>query len=174
MKTWLALLTRLEVVATARSSANKEGGFSLVELLIVVFIIAVVASFIVLTAPPGTPPVEREADRLTSQLDAARQHALISGTTTGLQLTEGGYAPVAMRQTDWEVMPGQAYRLRKGEIRPVSDTDAPAQPGPVFVFDALGFARDAQVELRVDREVRTIHVEADGRVRIEGGGRDAR
>lgn len=61
---------------------NKAGGFTLLELMVVVAIIAITAAVASLTLPnPSTSRLEREAARLVAFLESARAQARSSGLT---------------------------------------------------------------------------------------------
>ena len=80
-------------VKTARHLLTKQsGGFSLIEILVVITIIAVIAGMVVLSI--GEDPrrlVQDEAQRLHALLTQAKEEAILQGQIHVLQMKEGGY-----------------------------------------------------------------------------------
>lgn len=75
------------------SSARKISGFSLIELLVVVFMIGILVTMFTLAVgvSGGDRDVEREVDRLRAILDLAGDEAVMQGREYGLRFYPHGY-----------------------------------------------------------------------------------
>ena len=72
---------------------TREGGFTLLEVLVTLVLISIIASFAVLSIP-GNDSRERLADearRLAALLEMTRQEALLRGEQRGVYFTATGY-----------------------------------------------------------------------------------
>ncbi|MGF1643532.1 MAG: type II secretion system minor pseudopilin GspH [Thiotrichales bacterium] len=77
-------------------------GFTLLELLVVLVIVAIITSFAVLGlgSRPATA-VQEERQRLTSLVDLARDEALLEGRNYGVGFWREGYAFFELRDGEW-------------------------------------------------------------------------
>src|SRR3546814_13204921 len=69
----------------------RPNGFTLVELMVVLAILALAAAAVVLTIPGEEQHVRSEADRLAARLAAARDIAVIEGRSVAADLAPSGY-----------------------------------------------------------------------------------
>tara|TARA_R110002096_G_scaffold122961_5_gene266219 strand:+ start:476 stop:970 length:495 start_codon:yes stop_codon:yes gene_type:complete len=122
---------------------SKESGFSLLEVLIAVSIMALMATTIALAASPERDPLRREAERLVVRLHEAEQEAVISGQPVGLTLTDGGYAFTNYVDGEWRPLRNHPTLQPRGfaqEMTLRSDTIALAwHPDGVVVYPAVFF-----------------------------------
>ena len=74
-------------------SLRNSSGFSLLELLVVVFIVGILASMFTLSVgvTSGDPPVEREVDRLEAVLQIASEEAILKGREIGIRFYRDSY-----------------------------------------------------------------------------------
>jgi len=81
--------------ATRRASLQRRyhAGFSLLEVLVVVFIIGVLATMFTLSVGVigGDRELDKEASRLVALIDLAREEAVIQGREIGLRFFKDGY-----------------------------------------------------------------------------------
>ena len=66
---------------------GRDAGFSLMEMLVVVFIIAIASTAVVLTLPEPTPDARKRADTLARELVQAGRESIISGEPIALTAT---------------------------------------------------------------------------------------
>lgn len=92
----------------ARSARlSKEAGFTLVELLVVVFIIALMAGLVVVNLPQPAPPAETHARALSRAFHQAARESIVSGQPIAWSLREkGGSRFERFAGGEWEVMAG--------------------------------------------------------------------
>ena len=100
----------------SREATRARRGFTLIEILVVLALIAVLTGLAALSAGAGADPVTREARRLAATLKLATDESRLQGRVLGLRFHPGGYS--------WlELIPA----------RP----DAQRRPGPAFVWSSL-------------------------------------
>ena len=83
---------QLSVQSPRHPVTKQSGGFSLIEILVVISIIAVIAGMVVLSI--GEDPrrsVQDEAQRLHALLVQAKEEAILQGQIHVLQMKEDGY-----------------------------------------------------------------------------------
>ena len=78
-------------------------GFTLIEMLVTVVILAVLASVLVLSVGAGDEEqrLRREVERLQARIVYACERAELTGREVGLHLRAGGYAFSAMQGEGW-------------------------------------------------------------------------
>jgi general secretion pathway protein H len=142
-------------------------GFTLVEVLVVVVIIALLASAVaVKLAPDARQSLREEAARLAALLAHARGEAITTGTPLAWQATDSGYRFVR-RATDrtWQPLDRDAA-LRARELAPgvslaAIETAARADgPAPVIVLAPTGLTEPFRITLALGAH--RVRVSADG------------
>ena len=87
----------MRISATGRSNSRRtrapSGGFTLIEILVVVVIVGIVSAVVLLSANliDDDRDVRQEARRLTSLIELAADEALLQGRDLGLEFVQGGY-----------------------------------------------------------------------------------
>lgn len=95
-------------------------GFSLVEILVVMVIVAVVAGAVMLgvAGAGGERQLARDSERLRALIGYACEHAELSGRQIGISVSDGGYRFSRSEHADW-------LPERDGELRPRKWSAAP-------------------------------------------------
>ena len=135
-----------------RTDEHDEHGFSLVETLVVVFIVGLVASLVVAAMPAQPKGAEADARALRTALLVAEDASLTTGLPHGLVLSEAGWSVVRYVQGAW-VSPAQSGPAWRGQFasgvecrqqeeatRKADRRDEEKEPAivPVAWFDPLG------------------------------------
>lgn len=81
-------------------------GFTLAELLVVVFLIGLLVSLAVLALRGDSPSerLEREAARLHARMDLAREEAVLRAQSLGLQVEPGAYRFFELTEGGWQTL----------------------------------------------------------------------
>lgn len=153
----------------------RRNGFTLVEILIVMMVMALLATAVVLTADTGRRGVAADATRLASRIAAARETAIVAARPVGIWISRSGYG--------FDIRSGGAWQ--PANRKPFDTVDWPAGTTIAgtglagrqaalgggrmrLVFDNLGLP-DAPMSLRLDRDGRSaqVAVAANGDVKVE-------
>lgn len=85
-----------------QAAHRREHGWTLVELLVVVFVIGLMSGVVVMSLPPGAPLAEREADRLARILDRTAKEAIVAGEPLAWRLDGLEHRLERFRDGDWQ------------------------------------------------------------------------
>src|SRR3954469_4649343 len=134
---------------------DRAGGFTLVELMVVLVIIGLASAAVILTLPERGGSLGAEAERFAARAKAARDHAILESRAASVAVGPGGYDVTRRGEAahyDWVAGTEPALTGgREGRIR----------------FGATGLADPAHVELRRGRRLIAIDIGEDGNVRIQ-------
>lgn len=135
-------------MVSLRQHKTSERGMTIVEVLMVVFIIGLTAGIVTLTIPQRPTEEQAGAQTFARVLREAQDQAILSGQPIGLRLSENGYALVQWRQDLWlpqgrpEVLPRQMEIIHLDEQAPDRGS------WPDLVFDPTGVVQVAEFQLR--------------------------
>ncbi len=143
-----------------------EGGFTLVEILAVVAIMAVLASAVMLSASNPRGSLVSEAERFGLRLMRAKDEAILSGRTIEARLSSGGYGFDAVHPSGRVAIqekPFGDFTWEDGTSIALPDSNARSRIG----FDSTGWATPATIDFsRGDARAR-VSVDAAGRVGVD-------
>ncbi|MET0026574.1 MAG: type II secretion system minor pseudopilin GspH [Candidatus Thiodiazotropha sp.] len=90
-------------------------GFTLIEVMTVVFIIAIVINIVAISIGRNTPAdrLKEEANRLTSLIQLASEEALLRSVLIGVDITEQRYGFLALTEGNWEPVSDDLFRDRE-------------------------------------------------------------
>jgi general secretion pathway protein H len=146
--------------ARTRPGAN---GFTLVELMVVLAIMALAATAVVLTIPGEERTVRTEADRLAARLAAARDVAVIEGRSVAVNLAPSGYGFERRISGEWRPLPGRAFEQRNWPAG--VHFSASGQSAARVLFDRIGTSPTPQAVVLVGGDAREmVRVSATGEV----------
>ncbi|MEM8616808.1 MAG: GspH/FimT family pseudopilin [Pseudomonadota bacterium] len=149
-------------------SARADAGMTLVEIMVVVFIIGLASTLVVLNLPRGASPAQRAAEGLQTQLIRWQDQAILSGAPIGLVVEEERYSAAIWRRGDWQAFGPVTALERQLRLTPEDiETQLAAANGPSIVFDPTGVTPSARFRLAGQGEVFIISLTDDGDVRVE-------
>lgn len=134
-----------------RPASQAQKGMTLVEVLLVVFIMGLVTTVAVMTLPERQDPYERALGQVQDTVDAIRDRSIMTGEVLGIAVNEDRLDVVNWTGSEWQPVARQGFRLpanaeleivrEKGERR--SD-DEPS----VIIFNPLGVTEPVRLDLR--------------------------
>lgn len=157
------------VSRTATGFRPHTQGFTLVELMVVLFIVGLMGAAVMLTAPGEGDVLARDADTLATRLVRAQEEAILGTRAIQVVVDAAGHRVERQDFDRWEALddaPFQAVAWTPGT--------APAFDGAAervtFRFDESGGARVAAVALQRDGQRTRVGVGDDARIHVEGRG----
>ncbi|MBL8649542.1 MAG: GspH/FimT family pseudopilin [Sphingopyxis sp.] len=155
---------RISTVETAKRPALRRNGFTLVELMLVLAIMALAATAVVLTIPGDEQSVRSEADRLAARLAAARDVAVIEGRSVSVNFAPSGYGFERRVRGEWQALPGRSFRQRNWPSD-VRFTAGDGQGAARVLFDRVGTSSTPQAIVLSGGDAReVVRVSATGDV----------
>jgi general secretion pathway protein H len=145
---------------------SNERGFTLVELMVVVTVIALASAIAVLAMPDPRGRVFDEAARFATRSKAARDVAIVEGTPVSLWITAGGYGFDRRAGQVWTPISDKPFRLERWRDGTRAAIGAAGRNR--LTFDPTGLAdRPMSVTLTRDRASATARIDANGSARVE-------
>lgn len=149
---------------TAKRRSPDGDGFTLVELMVVLAIMALAATAVMLTIPGEERTVRTEADRLAVRLAAARDIAVVEGRSVAVNFAPSGYGFERRVEGAWQPLPGRSFEQRNwpGDLRfAAGDGQATAR----IIFDRVGTSPTPQtVQLSGGDAREIVRISATGEV----------
>ncbi len=116
------------------ASSLRTNGFTLVEIMVVVFLIGLASAAVVLNLPGDASKLRDQADRLAARIAAARDVAVMESRPTAVWLRPSGYGFEQRRDGSWQA----------AAAKPLTQTEWTA--GTIL---QLGTAREARISFDV-------------------------
>ncbi len=166
----------MAISATGRENKPPPapGGFTLLEVLVVLVIIGIVVGFAVLSVDTRPEELRREGNRLASLLELTAEEAVMNGREYRVILHRHGYAFELLQDGKWLGSEDEMLRARElpdgmglelvleNQPQQLSDSDAPEQSEPVALL-LLSSGEISPFELTVtDAGTGKITVHSDG------------
>jgi general secretion pathway protein H len=139
------------------ATGSKQNGFTLVELLAVLAILAVASAAVVFTLPDSRGTVRSEAERFAARAMAARDLAIIDARPVRLTVTGQGYGVEERRGGTWKAVPSKAFQSVAWE------PGVQVAGQGAILFDPTGASSDAfTVNLSRDESKASVSIDASG------------
>ena len=149
---------------TSATGSNSEG-FTLIELMVVVTIIALSSAVVVFAIPDPRGRVIVEAERFAARTLAVRDDAIVQSRDVRIWITASGYGVERRRRGQWQAMTDKPFKTiawgsGTGVVIGASGRDA-------ITFDATGApASPATVTLVRDNARASVTVSGNGDIRV--------
>lgn len=145
-----------------------EHGFTIIELMIVVTIIALASALVALAWPDPRARLQDDAARFAARVRAAHDMAMIEGRSVSLWVSAGGYGFDRRDRGGWQPMAEKPFRVERWQngVRPVITA---AEGRERIIFDSTGFANvPLNLDLRRGDAHTRVRIDNDGSVRVDG------
>lgn len=143
----------------------RRNGFTLVELMVVIAVMALMAGAVVVTAGGTSGGPAAAASRFASRLAAARDEAIISGRPISAWVAPSGYGFERHQSGAWQAMSAKPFQ---GDDWQSGTVVALAGARVRLRFDSLGLP-DQPTSFALTRDGRTarVNVAANGDVTVQ-------
>jgi general secretion pathway protein H len=149
-------------------SAN---GFTLVELLVVVFLIGLAATAVVLSLPGKKSVLRDDAERMAARIAAARDEAVLQSVPMAIWFRPSGYGFEQRRAGQWQPAKGKSFQqinwTNGTQIASVGGGGAADTKQTRLVFDQAGLpSAPVNLTMRNNDAALAVDVSASGDVSL--------
>lgn len=144
-----------------RISATGSGGFTLVELLVVLAIIGMAGAAVAVAMPDPRGDLRAEAERLAARVRAAQDAAVIEARDMALRVGPSGYGFERREREGWRPVQGKEFRPQHW-----SEGTRPSRQARIR-FDTTGQSETLDLSLVREDARAEVHIAADGSIRVE-------
>ena len=142
-----------------------ERGFTLVELMVVIFIIGIASTAVVMTAGAPERGAREEAEQLAARIAALRDHAILQSRTMAVWVRPSGYGFETRSEGQWKPLAATPFATNDWR-RGTSVQMGGAQQTRV-VFDSTGLPSNAaSIAIKHGDALVTVNLAATGDVRV--------
>ena len=147
---------------------RRTRGMTLVEVMLVVFIIGLVSTLVVLTMPQRPTPERRAAQSVSALLYQAQDRAILTGQPVGLEIDEAGYGLAVWDGAEWASLASDKTWPEGVTIERIGETvSAHPDHWPDVLLDPTGIQAPASFRLRGRYEILDMVLREGGDVQIE-------
>lgn len=158
---------------SATGAKRRSTGFTLVELMVCLVIMALVSSLVVLSLPRGSDPVHSAAGGLAADLRYAARDSVVSGAATGVAVSAEGYRFLRFRRGTWmPLVDGEHLSTRQWPDGVAVSLSRDGETialgaGPQIRFNTVGMATPFEIDLIGPERRRRIVGTLEGDVALE-------
>lgn len=143
-----------------------EHGFTLVELMVVLAILALAATAVILTVRPGDGSADAQAAYFAARVAALRDRAVIEGRSYGLWVTASGFGFEQRVDGQWRPTVDPRLRPRNWDAGTAVTVNGVAQAR--LIFNRIGLpTHPLALELSASGDNATVRIEPSGDVVVQ-------
>lgn len=151
---------------TERRVDHDEGGFTLVELMVVLALMALAATAVVLTLRPGGGDARQQATQFAARTAALRDRAVVEGRSFGAWVTVSGFGFEQRIDGIWQPLEDGRLSRRDWPAGMAVSVNGASQ-GRV-TFNRIGLPeRPVTVALTIGDSSASVAIDASGDVRVQ-------
>ena len=144
---------------------SAEHGFTLVELMVVLALMALAATAVVLTLPSAGGGAMAEATRFAARVASLRDRSVIEGRTHGLWVTASGYGFERRAAEAWQ--PLEDGRLSRADWRAGTAVTVDGAAQGRLSFNRVGLPdRPMRIAFRAGDSAAAVVIDAAGEVAV--------
>ena len=141
------------------SVRHRQDGFSLVEILVALLIMALASAMVVMALPSRSSSVETEAGRLEDMIDRTVEQAISRGQVYGIRVGEASYTIYTRISGRWVPAAGGEAKLPGGMTLTVLDRAGDAEDArPQIIADASGIVSGPSVRISKGNRFRDVGI----------------
>jgi len=148
------------------SATGNEAGFTLTEILVVMFIVGLLTTAVLLAAPVIRTSLTEEAETFAARLTRARDEAVLTNRTIEVKIWAKGYEFEIARPGGRARLTGEPFGLRTWSEDTTVNMSGPGGNARVS-FDATGMATPAVIDLMRADSRRRVSISNSGEVAID-------
>ena len=137
-----------------------QAGFSLIEMLVALAVMALVTGLVIITGPVSGSSLGAETDRFIKTLAGARDLALIESRTVTVEVSEAGYTTKLHARMTATAPAGLSDSWNTGTTVATADGRLPA----LLTFDPVGLTEPATLTLYRDGATARIAIDPSGQI----------
>jgi general secretion pathway protein H len=138
-----------------------RNGFTLVELLVVLFIIALMSAAVLAALPDPGGALTVEAERFAARVSAAQERAVMDNRPIAIRVDQAGYAFDWREAGEWRPIGQRPFDARGWQ----QGTTAEVGTGRIL-FDSTGFSEARQITLARGRDRVVVEISNGGHVHV--------
>lgn len=157
------MITQIYIV-TDLGAQKKANGFTLVELMIVIFIVGLMSAVVIITIPDAGNDVRQDSEQFAARVAAARDNAILQSRPMALWVAKSGYGFEILSGGQWIAPVDNAFASQNWQgSELIIDRQGPIR----IIFDSTGLPSDSfTINLQNAQYTRPISLNAAGDIKI--------
>jgi len=140
-----------------------RNGFTLVELLVVLFIIALMSVAVLVALPDPGGALTVEAERFAARVRAAQERSVMDNRPISIRVDQAGYAFEWREGADWQPIGRRPFDARAWQAGTTAEVEAGTDR---IMFDSTGFSEAQRITLARGRDRVAIEISNGGDVHV--------